>query len=105
MLIWAFILLLFMAMSTVIPEEDETAMLTNEALASYSAEEKNVLSFGSYADVVSFRFFSDPLDMGGIGNFFIFISGMISVLGMFLLGAFVARKKMVGRTERASPFA
>lgn len=92
LLIWSFLLLLLMASSIATPE-DESTTLIDEQLYQYSIEEKEALSSGSYAEVVSFRMDADPLGMGIIGDIIITSTAMVSVLGMFLLGAFVARKK------------
>lgn len=93
LLIWSIILLSLMAMSITSSGEDEYTASIDEQLMSYSIEEKEVLSQGSYTDVVSFRESTDPLGMGLLGEIITLVSAMISVLGMFLLGAFVARKK------------
>ncbi len=91
LLIWSVLLLFIMALTIAIPEDDSTAY--DEQLIHYSIEEKEALGQGSYADVVFFRIFSDPLGLGVIGDIIIQISSIMSVLGMFLLGAYVARKK------------
>ncbi|MCM3762177.1 DUF418 domain-containing protein [Alkalihalobacillus oceani] len=90
--IWSIILLLLMASSIATPEDDSTLLL-NQQLSLYSEEEKEVLSAGSYPEVVSFRLNADPLGMGIVGDILMDLSAMVSVLGMFLLGSFVARKK------------
>ncbi|GAE25759.1 hypothetical protein JCM9140_1768 [Halalkalibacter wakoensis JCM 9140] len=90
--IWSFLLLFLMALSIGTPEDEASTSLDNQLL-SYSTEEKDVLSTGSYAEVVSFRLHADPLGLGVMGDIIINATSMVSVLGMFLLGAFVARKK------------
>ncbi|WP_100406502.1 DUF418 domain-containing protein [Bacillus solitudinis] len=92
LLIWALILLLLMALSIASPEDDGSMTAFNESLTSYSINEKEILTSGSYHEVVSFRLHADPLGMGWIGDIVILGSGIVSVLGMFLLGAYVARK-------------
>ncbi|WP_227937928.1 DUF418 domain-containing protein [Alkalihalobacillus deserti] len=91
LLIWSIVLLFIMALSIAVPEDDSTTF--DEQLLHYSIAEKETLSLKSYPDVVQFRLFSDPLGLGLIGDMIIHASAIISVLGMFLLGAFVARKK------------
>jgi uncharacterized protein len=92
LLIWSFVLLFLMALSIASPE-DESMKALDEQLLNYSLEEKEVLTFGSFSEVVSFRFLADPLGLGFAGDVIINVTAMVSVLGMFLLGAFVARKK------------
>jgi uncharacterized protein len=92
LLIWSFLLLFLMALSIATPEEDSSTNLDDQLLA-YSIEEKEILMSGSYSEVVNFRLHSDPLGLGLIGDIIINATAMVSVLGMFLLGAFVARKK------------
>lgn len=92
LLIWAALLLLMMASSIGAPQDDSTLAL-DEQLYHYSLEEKEALSKGSYFDVVFFRLHADPLGMGIIGDMILTSTAMVSVLGMFLLGSFVARKK------------
>ncbi|WP_088102728.1 DUF418 domain-containing protein [Halalkalibacter urbisdiaboli] len=93
LLIWSFLFLMLMALSIATPEEDDSMDDINQSLTTYSIEEKAVLATGAYTDVISFRLHADPLGMGWIGDIIIFVPSMISVLGMFLLGAYVARKK------------
>ncbi|MFC0470567.1 DUF418 domain-containing protein [Halalkalibacter kiskunsagensis] len=92
LLIWAFVLLFLMALSIASPEDESTAGLEDQ-LMNYSLEEKEVLTSGSYFEVVSFRLMADPLGLGILGDVILNVTAMVSVLGMFLLGAFVARKK------------
>ncbi|KHF39197.1 DUF418 domain-containing protein [Halalkalibacter okhensis] len=91
LLIWSFLLLFLMALSIASPEDDSFSL--DDQLLQYSIEEKEVLMSGSYSEVVHFRFTSDPLGLGWAGDMIINATAMVSVLGMFLLGAFVARKK------------
>ncbi|MDT8862330.1 DUF418 domain-containing protein [Alkalihalobacillus sp. MEB130] len=92
LLIWSFLLLFLMALSIATPE-DESTSIVDEQLLQYSIEENEVLSSGSYSEVVFFRLYADPLGLGIVGDIIINATAMVSVLGMFLLGAFVARKK------------
>ncbi|WP_017728749.1 DUF418 domain-containing protein [Halalkalibacterium ligniniphilum] len=93
LLVWALILLGLMAVSSASPVSPEEEALLNEPFVQYSEQENEVLRNGSYADVVQFRVEADPTGMGIIGDVLIFITNIISVMGMFLLGAYVARKK------------
>ncbi|WP_062050534.1 DUF418 domain-containing protein [Bacillus sp. JCM 19034] len=99
LLIWAIILLSLMALSVTTPEGDEATSIIDERFYQYSVEEREVLSSGSYTDVVTFRHEGDPLGFGWFSNVFIQASSVIGVLGMFLLGAFVARKKWLEKPE------
>ncbi|WP_368505590.1 DUF418 domain-containing protein [Alkalihalophilus sp. As8PL] len=92
LLVWSLILLLLMATSIGMPE-DESTLVVEDSLASYSVIEKEVLTSGSYAEVVQFRLTEDMFGLGGYGQILVILSAMIAVIGMFLLGAFVARKK------------
>ncbi|NEU31433.1 DUF418 domain-containing protein [bacterium LRH843] len=103
LLIWSLLLLLLMA-SSIAGNEEESTTLLDEQLFSYSAAEKTVLSSGSYAATILFRLHSDPLGMGVIGDIILNVTSMISVLGMFLLGAFVARKKWLEDVTNHSAF-
>ncbi len=93
LLIWSLILLLLMASSAAVPGDDPDVTTYDDQLESYSLEEMAALSLGSYSDVVTFRRYADPLGLGGFGTIIMNITAMVSVVGMFLLGAFVARKK------------
>ncbi|MCK0470366.1 DUF418 domain-containing protein [Halalkalibacter sp. APA_J-10(15)] len=99
LLIWSIILLSIMALSITVPGEDETMIIINEQLYHYSLEEREVLSSASYSDVVTFRQEADPLGFGWMSDILIQGSAIFSVLGMFLLGAFVARKKWLEQPE------
>ncbi|WP_100371856.1 DUF418 domain-containing protein [Bacillus sp. FJAT-45037] len=102
LLIWSLILLLLMALSISVPE-DETMSDQNALLAAYSVDEKEVLSSGSYAEVVMFRLTTDPFGLSGFGQILVILSAMIAVLGMFLLGAYVARQKWLLNVEAHRP--
>ncbi|MDV2886817.1 DUF418 domain-containing protein [Alkalihalophilus pseudofirmus] len=103
LLIWSFIILLLMASSIAMPE-DESTFTFEDSLAAYSAEEKEVLTSGTYAEVVQFRLTTDPFGMGGWGQLLVTFNAVVAVLGMFLLGAFVARKKWLLTIEENRPF-
>ncbi|GAE37407.1 DUF418 domain-containing protein [Halalkalibacter akibai] len=103
LLISSFLLLFIMSLSIATPEDDSMTLM-DEQLLSYSIEEKQVLSTGTYFDIVSFRLFNDPLGLGWVGELIIHFSSMLSVLGMFLLGAYVARKKWLIDVSYHRPF-
>jgi uncharacterized protein len=102
LLIWAIVLLFFMALSITSPEDESTAFF-DEQMRHYSIQEKETLASGSYIDVVTFRVLNDPLGLGIIGDIIIHITAMVSVLGMFLLGAYVARKKWLVNLNEYRP--
>ncbi|TES52780.1 DUF418 domain-containing protein [Halalkalibacterium halodurans] len=95
LLIWALILLGIMATSALgelSMEEDPYTEAVFQSIAAYSEDEDAVLSSGTYGEVVEFRRTADPTGLGVLGDILIFVNNMISVIGMFLLGAFVHRK-------------
>ncbi|MFC0561729.1 DUF418 domain-containing protein [Halalkalibacter alkalisediminis] len=98
---WSLVLLFMMALSIATPEEDST--IYDAQFLQYSIEEKEALSLKSYTDVVHFRLFNDPLGIGFMGEVILQVSVMISVLGMFLLGAFVHRKKWLVHPIESRP--
>ncbi|MDV2686199.1 DUF418 domain-containing protein [Alkalihalophilus lindianensis] len=102
LLVWSLILLLLMATSIGMPE-DESTLVVEDSLASYSVIEKEVLTSGSYAEVVQFRLTEDMFGLGGYGQILVILSAMIAVIGMFLLGAFVARKKWLLNIDTHRP--
>lgn len=103
LLIWACLFLLLMASAVAIPEDEETASVT-ETLQQYSIEELHVLSEGSYQEIVTFRREADPLGFGIAGEIIMTMTSVLSVIGLFLLGAFSARKKWLENIENYRTF-
>ncbi len=92
LLISALIFLGIMSLSAIAPGETNLNDTSSE-FYTYSVEEKEVLTNGSYVDVLMFRLHSDFYGLGILEDVFLEAATVLTVIGMFLLGAFVARKK------------
>lgn len=62
------------------------------SITSFTEKEIQVLSEGSYSEVVEFRQTENPILPGVFGEILEVISGVTVVIGMFLVGAYVMRK-------------
>ncbi|KMK75643.1 DUF418 domain-containing protein [Alkalihalobacillus pseudalcaliphilus] len=70
-----------------------------DTMYQYSLAEKEVLENGTYLEVLEFRMTSDITGLGIFGDILMEISTVIAVMGMFLLGAYFARKKWLDDIE------
>ncbi|KGA95963.1 hypothetical protein AJ85_07955 [Alkalihalobacillus alcalophilus ATCC 27647 = CGMCC 1.3604] len=106
LLISALIFLGIMGLSVLGANIDDTAASEYQdgIIYDYSVAEKEVLENGSYLDVLQFRFAADITGLGLIGDIILEITTVLTVIGMFLLGAYVARKKWLLQIQEKKSF-
>ncbi|TSB45828.1 DUF418 domain-containing protein [Alkalicoccobacillus porphyridii] len=76
-----------------------TEGMVEDPSIAFSEKEVDVLSEGTYAEIVSFRLTENPLWPGLFGEILMVLNGVITVIGLFLVGAYVMRKGWI-----ADPF-
>ncbi len=114
LLVWALLLAGFMALPGLFPGDDGAVP---PGLKEFGVSEQEILAEGSYADVVTHRFTSNPyeaIDYGpGVApeeqellasamSVINFITITVQTLFLFLLGGFIAKKRWLHRPQQNS---